>query len=254
MRVWVIPRACARFRAAESGRVQCRADAIARRWQWDDNRDRADAGGRTVEIGGGQKSAATCWTARISLRLENSGCLASSATARRCADVLGGIRRAVLSWCRCGAAGWGWVWLEGAVDRNSGVEGSLTPVMGWRAFVLGVAVAVMSVCASPAWGAFPGRDGDLVVATGGGLELVAPATAAARSICSSVVLCGHPAQPSFSPNGRAIAFVDRSSHRPVVVAADGSCLWCLLGAPLRTVTGSEPAFTPGGQGVTVAGN
>ena len=100
-------------------------------------------------------------------------------------------------------------------------------MVGMRAFVLGVVVAVIGVCASPAWGAFPGRDGDLVVVTGGGLELVAPGTGAARSICTSVVLCGHPAQPSFSPNGRAIAFVDATSHRPVVVAADGSCLWCL---------------------------
>ncbi len=120
--------------------------------------------------------------------------------------------------------------------------------------MLVVVVAVMSVCASPAWGAFPGRDGDLAVATGGGLELVVPGTGAARSICTSVVLCGHPAQPSFSPNGRAIAFVDAASDRPVVVAADGSCLWCLLGAPLTTVTGSEPAFTHGGRGVTVAGD
>jgi hypothetical protein len=31
----------------------------------------------------------------------------------------------------------------------------------------------IGVCASPAWGAFPGRNGDLVVATGGGLQLVA---------------------------------------------------------------------------------
>jgi WD40-like Beta Propeller Repeat len=120
--------------------------------------------------------------------------------------------------------------------------------------VLGVVVAVMSVCTSPAWGAFPGRNGDLVVATGAGLELVAPGTGAARSVCTSVVLCGHPTQPSFSPNGRAIAFVDETSHRPVVVAADGSCLWCLLGAPLTTRIGSGPAFTPGGEGVTAAGN
>jgi hypothetical protein len=123
-----------------------------------------------------------------------------------------------------------------------------------RAFVLGAVVAAIGVCAPPAWGAFTGGDGDLVVATGGGLELVVPGTGAARSICTSVVLCGHPAQPSFSPNGRAIAFADTTSHRPVVVAADGSCLWCLLGAPLTTLTGSEPAFTGGGQGVTVARN
>jgi len=134
------------------------------------------------------------------------------------------------------------------------VEGALTGSMGSRAFALGVGVAVMSVCASPAWGAFPGRDGDLVVATGGGLVLVAPASGAASSICSEVLVCGHPAQPSFSPNGRAIAFVDAASHRPVVVAADGSCLWCLRGARLATLLGSEPAFTPGGHGVTVARN
>ena len=126
--------------------------------------------------------------------------------------------------------------------------------MGSKACAWGVAVAVavIGVCAPPAWGAFPGRDGDLVVATGGGLELVVPATGAARSVCTSVELCGRPAFPSFSANGQAIAFVDTASHRPVVVAANGSCLWCLLGAPLTTVTGSEPAFTPGGQRVTVA--
>jgi WD40-like Beta Propeller Repeat len=123
-----------------------------------------------------------------------------------------------------------------------------------RACLLGVAVAVIGVCASPAWGAFPGRDGDLVVATGAGLELVAPGTGTARSICTSVVLCGRPTQPSFSPNGRAIAFVDQTSHRTVVVAADGSCLWCLLGARPTSLTGAEPTFTPGGQGVTVARN
>ena len=115
-------------------------------------------------------------------------------------------------------------------------------------------VVAVGVCAGPAWGAFPGRDGDLVVATGGGIELVVPATGAASSICSDVLLCGHPAQPSFSPNGQAIAFVDTTSGRLVVVAADGSCLWCLLGAPLTTLAGSGPAFTPDGEGVTVARN
>ena len=127
-------------------------------------------------------------------------------------------------------------------------------MIGTRVFVLGVVVAVVSACASPAWGSFPGRDGDLVVATGVALELVTPGTGAARSICTSVVLCGHPAQPRFSPNGRAIAFVDRTSGRPVVVSADGSCLWCLVGAPLTTGIGSDPAFMPDGEGVTAAGN
>ena len=128
--------------------------------------------------------------------------------------------------------------------------------MGSKAYAWGVAVAVAAIgaCAPPAWGAFPGRDGNLVVATDRGLELVVPATGAARSICTSVDLCGRPEFPSFSANGQAIAFVDAASHRPVVVAADGSCLWCLLGAPLTTVTGSEPTFTPNGDGVTVAHN
>ena len=126
--------------------------------------------------------------------------------------------------------------------------------MGPRAFVLWVVVAAVGACASPAWASFAGRDGDLVVASDAGLELVAPSTAAVRPICSSAVLCGHPSQPSFSPNGRAIAFVDMTTHRPVVVAADGSCLWCLQGARLTSLTGSEPAFTPDSQAVTVAGN
>ena len=113
---------------------------------------------------------------------------------------------------------------------------------------------VLVVAAAPARAAFPGRDGDLVVATGDGLELVAPGTGAASPVCTDVALCGHPAQPAFSSNGRAIAFVDTTSSRPVVIAADGSCLWCLMGAPLTGRTGSEPAFTPGGRGITVAGN
>jgi hypothetical protein len=71
-------------------------------------------------------------------------------------------------------------------------------------------------------GTFPGRDGDLVVATGAGLELVVPATGVASAVCSNVLVCRDPAQPSFSPNGQAIAFVDRTSGRPT--AASGSSL------------------------------
>jgi len=55
-------------------------------------------------------------------------------------------------------------------------------------------------------------------------------------------------------SGVAIAFVDRTSERPVVIAADGSCLWCLLGTRLTALTGSDPVFTASGQAVTVAGN
>ena len=119
---------------------------------------------------------------------------------------------------------------------------------------MGIAVAAFGVCAPPAWATFPGRDGDLVIATGSGLELVSPATGAASSICTDAALCGHPTQPHFSSNGRAIAFVDTATHRPVVVASDGSCLWCLLGRRLTTVTGSEPAFVPGGRSLTLARN
>ena len=138
------------------------------------------------------------------------------------------------------------------LDGNSRRDGALTLPMGPRALVLGVVVAAVGVCVPPAWGAFPGRDGELVVATGSGVELVAPGTGAAKPICTDVVLCGHPAQPRVSPNGRAIAFVDRASGRAVVVAPDGSCLWCLLGAPLTRLVGSDPGFTPGGEAVTVA--
>jgi hypothetical protein len=117
-----------------------------------------------------------------------------------------------------------------------------------------VAIAVSAFCVwgSPAWASFPGRDGNLVVATGSGLELVNPATGTTSSICTDAVLCGDPTEPRFSPDGRAIVFVDSGTRRPVVVAADGSCLWCLLGARLTTLTGSEPAFVPGGRAVTVA--
>ena len=117
---------------------------------------------------------------------------------------------------------------------------------------MAIAVSAFGVWASPAWASFPGRDGNLVVATGTGLELVNPASAATSSICTDAVLCGHPTQPRFSPDGRAIAFVDWDTRRPVVVAADGSCLRCLVGARLTTLTDSEPAFVAGGRAVTVA--
>jgi hypothetical protein len=120
--------------------------------------------------------------------------------------------------------------------------------------VVGLVSLLSVVGAGPARAAFPGRDGDLVVASSGGLELVSPATGAASSICTSVVLCGRPAQPHFSANGRAIAFVDTTSGRPVVIASDGSCLWCLLGTRLTALTGSELAFVAGSRVVTLAGN
>lgn len=115
-------------------------------------------------------------------------------------------------------------------------------------------LALFGLWAPPAWAAFPGRNGNLVVATAGGLQLVNPATGAASSICADAILCGRPAQPRFSPNGQAIAFVDTTTHRPVVVASDGSCLWCLLGARVTSLTGGEPAFAAGGQSLTLSRN
>ncbi len=126
------------------------------------------------------------------------------------------------------------------------------PVMGPRALALGIVACVIGMCATPASAAFPGRDGKLVVATGTGLELVAPATGAAIAICTNATLCGRPTQPRFSPNGRAITFIDATSHRLVVVAAGGSCLWCLLGARLTTISGTRPAFTADAQSATIA--
>lgn len=124
--------------------------------------------------------------------------------------------------------------------------------MGRRALALGIAVAAIGVSAPSAWGAFPGRNGDLVVATAGGLQLVDPSTGSATGLCTDGVLCGRPTQPRVSPNGLAIAYVDAASHRPVVIAPDGSCLWCLLGQRLTSATGNDPAFRPGGRAITLA--
>ncbi len=125
--------------------------------------------------------------------------------------------------------------------------------MGKRLFGFGVMFAVVTVATSSAWGASPGRNGELVVATHNGVELVSPSTGRATSICTNAVLCGRPAQPRFSPHGRAIAFVDSRTSRLVVIGPDGSCLWCLVGPQLTTRTGSRPAFTSRGWAVTVAG-
>jgi WD40-like Beta Propeller Repeat len=121
---------------------------------------------------------------------------------------------------------------------------------------LGVLVMVFGfgVWTPTALASFPGRDGNLVVATGSGLESVNPASGVASFVCADAALCGDPAKPRFSPNGAAIAFTDTATDRPVVVASDGSCLWCLLGARLTTLTGSESAFEAGGRSVTLARN
>lgn len=114
-------------------------------------------------------------------------------------------------------------------------------------------LAVLLALAGTAQAAFPGRDGDLVVATSSGLEIVDPSTGASSTICNDAVVCGHPAQPRFSPNGEAIAFIDSRTSRAVVIAPDGSCLWCLVGPPLTTRSASKPAFTASGQALSVTG-
>ena len=104
----------------------------------------------------------------------------------------------------------------------------------------------------PALGAFPGRNGLLVgqPAVGSGLVLLDARGGGERRVCGSVVLCGHPIAPRWSPDGRDIVFADRASSRLGIVAADGTCLWCLLGARLSSVPGSRPAFTSGGSAVS----
>jgi hypothetical protein len=139
-------------------------------------------------------------------------------------------------------------------NRNSDVAGALKSSMGPRAIVFVVLVAALGVWAPSASASFPGHNGDLVVQTVNGLELVNPAAGVASPVCAAAVLCGHPTRPHFSANGQAIAFVDAATHRPVVVGSDGSCLWCLVGVPLTRLTGSESAFVRGGQSVTLARN
>lgn len=120
---------------------------------------------------------------------------------------------------------------------------------------MAAAIAIVGWLAGPAQAAFPGRNGLLAVqpSTGGGLILVEPNGTGATRICEQQILCGIPAEPRWSPNGHAIAFVDAASSRVGVVAPDGTCLWCLLGPPLTTLRGTEPAFSSDGESLTVSG-
>jgi hypothetical protein len=116
------------------------------------------------------------------------------------------------------------------------------------------AIAAVGLSAAPALAAFPGGNGELAVqpVTGGGVDLVSPTTGTAHEVCSDVTLCGTPTDPHFSPNGRALVFTDAASHRIVVTDSGGSCLWCLLGTPLTSVTGSGAAFGSAGAALTVS--
>src|SRR6516164_362136 len=113
-----------------------------------------------------------------------------------------------------------------------------TVVSGWLAVVPPTAV-----------GAFAGRNGKLVVEPVGstsGLLVVDPRTGRTASICTDPLLCGRPVRPRFSPDGRDLVFVDSRSRRVGIVAADGPCLWCLLGRPLSQQPAAGPAFLASG--------
>jgi Tol biopolymer transport system component len=85
---------------------------------------------------------------------------------------------------------------------------------------------------------------------GHGLALIDPRTGSNKRICTDRTLCGRPVQPRWSPNGLAIAFTNTVGARVGILTADGTCLWCMLGAPLSNLAGSDPAFASGGKAVT----
>ena len=111
---------------------------------------------------------------------------------------------------------------------------------------------MVAVLAPSALAAFPGTNGLLVIAPahGPGLQLIDAHGHGLRQICTDPGLCGSPAAPHFSPNGQQITFGDSKSKRPVIVATDGTCLWCLLGPRLSPLAGSTPAYKAGGQSLS----
>ena len=122
---------------------------------------------------------------------------------------------------------------------------ALTPL------VVGVLV---TATAPSALAAFPGTNGLLVGAPvhGPGLQLIDPHGHGLHTICTNRSLCGTPTAPHFSSDGQAIAFSSGKAGRPVIVATDGTCLWCLLGPALSTQKGAAPAFKANGQTLTLS--
>jgi Tol biopolymer transport system component len=115
-------------------------------------------------------------------------------------------------------------------------------------------VGLLVLSAAPARAAFPGRNGVLAVELrGGDVALVRQDGQVERLLCSVAALCGVPLEPRWSPDGTRLVVVDGSGSRIEILGADGSCLWCLLGAPVTTFRGSRPAFTADGASVTFAG-
>jgi hypothetical protein len=117
------------------------------------------------------------------------------------------------------------------------------------AWVITLALLLLVVAAVPAWAAFPGRDGRLVVepANGHGLLLVGANGAHPRQICVVKGLCDPAIDPVWSADGSEIAF--GSPRRdggspynggPSVIYPDGSCLACPVPIPVE-----EPYAPPG---------
>jgi hypothetical protein len=94
----------------------------------------------------------------------------------------------------------------------------------------------LALGASPAWAAFPGRDGLLAVQplSGPGIVLVNVHGGAERRICTSRSRCGKPRTPRWSPDGRELVFQASTVH---LIYPDGSCLNCQMGGA------GTPAFT-----------
>jgi hypothetical protein len=113
-----------------------------------------------------------------------------------------------------------------------------------------------TVFSAPAFGAFRGNDGLLVLQPldGPGLVLVGSHGGTARRICTESSVCGTPVAPRWSPNGREIVFDDGHSSRLEITAAQGTCLWCLSGPALPGVDGGAASFTADGGSVTFVGH
>jgi hypothetical protein len=115
--------------------------------------------------------------------------------------------------------------------------------------------AVLSALAlvPAAQAAFRGADGLLaVVPAHGGVVLTDARGRSVTRVCTDAALCGTPASARFAPDGRDLAFVDRATGSPGAVAADGTCLWCLLGPQLTRLRGVAASFTADGLGVALA--
>jgi len=107
----------------------------------------------------------------------------------------------------------------------------------------GAGVLSLTLFASSAGAAFPGRNGVLAVqpSRGGGIVLVDARGGHAKRICRAVGVCGVPRRPRFSADGRSIVFAGPKIR---VIGTDGSCLNCQFGV------GANPAWLAGGTSLT----